>query len=142
MEAQGYKIESNVLYQDNKSTILLTKNGRMSAGKNSNHIKNQVFLVTDKAAQGDVEIKHMGTNTTWGDINTNLVHGQLFRISHHVMMGVTVEYDEDAERRNTHPLLLPQVETVRVSQAVGDLLGKVEVVTSVEKVAMSRPVPK
>ena len=35
MEAQGYTIESNVLYQDNKSTILLAKNGRMSAGKNS-----------------------------------------------------------------------------------------------------------
>ena len=31
METQGYTIESNVLYQDNKSTILLAKNGRMSA---------------------------------------------------------------------------------------------------------------
>ena len=29
MEAQGYTIENNVLYQDNKSTILLAKNGRM-----------------------------------------------------------------------------------------------------------------
>ena len=29
MEAHGYTIESNVLYQDNKSTILLVKNGRM-----------------------------------------------------------------------------------------------------------------
>ena len=39
MEDQGYTIESNVLYQDNKSTILLSKNGRISAGKNSRHIK-------------------------------------------------------------------------------------------------------
>ena len=39
MEAQGYTIENNILYQDNKSTILLAKNGRMSAGKNSKHIK-------------------------------------------------------------------------------------------------------
>ena len=44
MEEQGYTIETNVLYQDNKSTILLDKNGRMSAGKNSKHIKNRDCL--------------------------------------------------------------------------------------------------
>ena len=60
MEAQVYTIGSNVLYQDNKSTILLAKNSRMSAGKNSRHIKNRFFLITDKVAQGDLEIRHMG----------------------------------------------------------------------------------
>ena len=50
MEAQGYTIESNLLYQDNKSTILLAENRRMSAGKNSKHIMNNFFL--DKVAQG------------------------------------------------------------------------------------------
>ena len=32
MEAQGYTIDNNLLYRDNKSTILLAENGRMSAG--------------------------------------------------------------------------------------------------------------
>ena len=41
MEAQGYAIENNILSQDNKLTILLAKNGRMSAGKNSKHTKNK-----------------------------------------------------------------------------------------------------
>ena len=54
MEAQGYTIEYNILYQDNKSTILLANNGRMSAGKNSKHIKNRFFLITDKVVQGDL----------------------------------------------------------------------------------------
>ena len=35
MEEQGYKIDENILYQDNKSAILLEKNGRKSAGKQS-----------------------------------------------------------------------------------------------------------
>ena len=35
MEEQGYTIENNLLYQDNKSTILLAKNGRKSARKKS-----------------------------------------------------------------------------------------------------------
>ena len=33
MEALGYKIEKNILYQDNKSTILLEKNGKRSSGQ-------------------------------------------------------------------------------------------------------------
>ena len=29
MEAQGYTIDDNIFYQDNKSTIFLAKNGRI-----------------------------------------------------------------------------------------------------------------
>ena len=35
MEAQGYKIEENILEQDNKSAIKLEKNGQSSAGPRS-----------------------------------------------------------------------------------------------------------
>ena len=41
MEAQGYTIDSNILFQDNQSTILLAKNGRSYAGKKSKHNKNR-----------------------------------------------------------------------------------------------------
>ena len=33
MEAQGHHIEKNILYQDNKSTILLENNGKRSSSK-------------------------------------------------------------------------------------------------------------
>ena len=33
MEAQGYEIRKNILYQDNKSAILLEINGKRSSGK-------------------------------------------------------------------------------------------------------------
>ncbi len=33
MEAQGYDIQKNILYQDNKSAILLEINGKRSSGK-------------------------------------------------------------------------------------------------------------
>ena len=51
IELQGYSIDSNILFQDNQSTILLAKNGRSSAGKKSNHIKNCYLLITDKVNQ-------------------------------------------------------------------------------------------
>ena len=78
MEAQGYTIESNVLYQDNKSTILLAKNGRMSDGKNSRHIKNWFFLINDKVAQCDLDIRHVGTKSMWDDVNTKPVQEELY----------------------------------------------------------------
>lgn len=33
LEHQGYNIEKNIIYRDNKSTFLLETNGRKSAGK-------------------------------------------------------------------------------------------------------------
>ena len=45
MEAQGYSIDSNILFQDNQSTILLANTGRSSAGKESKHIKNCYLLI-------------------------------------------------------------------------------------------------
>merc|ERR1712086_99050 len=83
MEAQGYTTKNNILYQDNKSTILLAKNGRMSAGKNSKHIKNRFFLIMDEVAQGDLSIQHMGTKNMWADVNTKPVQGLLFRKFRH-----------------------------------------------------------
>jgi hypothetical protein len=39
IESQGYTVEENVLYQENKSTILLANNGRWSSSKRTKHIK-------------------------------------------------------------------------------------------------------
>jgi len=44
IEEQGYEIERNILFQDNKSSILLESNGRKSAGKRSRHINIRYFL--------------------------------------------------------------------------------------------------
>ena len=44
LEEQGYRIERNVLYQDNKSTILLLKNGKRSAGRRSRALNIRYFF--------------------------------------------------------------------------------------------------
>ena len=101
MEAQGYTIESNILYQDNKSTILLAKNGRMSAGKNSKHIHHRFFLVTDKIAKGDLEVKYAPTKQMWGDVNTKPLQRQLFREMRAKIMGVPVDYHTMTMKRGS-----------------------------------------
>jgi hypothetical protein len=54
LEAQGYKIDDNVLYQDNKSSILLETNGRGSSGKQTRHIAVQYFFITDRVKSKEV----------------------------------------------------------------------------------------
>ena len=54
IEAQGYTVEHNILLQDNKSTILLAKNGALSQGKKTKHINVKFFLVKDKIEKGDI----------------------------------------------------------------------------------------
>ena len=128
MEAQGYTIENNILYQDNKSTILLAKNGRMSAGKNRKHIKNSSFLITDKVDQGDLEIQHKGTDKMWADVITKPLQGTRFRILRGKVMGVLAEYNDNVERMRTHPRLMPKIESERILAADGEILEKVAIV--------------
>ena len=142
MEVQGYTIESNLLYQDNKSTILLVKNGRMSAGKNSKHTKNRFFLIMDKVAQGDMSIQHTGTKNMWADVNTKPVQGLLFRKFRHEMVGVPVEYDDDVKRRNTHPMLLPTVGTEMLSIPEKELLREIDVLAPAKQTTTPTKVPK
>jgi hypothetical protein len=45
MEAQGYQIKDHVLFQDNKSTILLEKNGKALSSKRTKNINIRYFLL-------------------------------------------------------------------------------------------------
>ena len=44
IEAQGYKIDKNVIYQDNQSTVRLEVNGKLSSKKKTKHISSRFFF--------------------------------------------------------------------------------------------------
>ena len=77
----------------------------------------------------------MGNKSMWADVNTKPVQGALFRIFLSEMMGVPVEYDDDMERRYTHPLLMPLIESERLSLPDGNILENISVVVPVKKVS-------
>ena len=56
IESQGYEVKENILYQDNKSAILLEKNGRKSAGNRSRALNVCFFYVTDHIEQGNLAV--------------------------------------------------------------------------------------
>ena len=48
LEAQGYGINENILYQDNMSAMLLEKNGKKSSTKNTKHINMCHYFIEDR----------------------------------------------------------------------------------------------
>ena len=86
IEAQGYEIKENVLFQDNKSTILLEENGMKSAGKRSRALNIRYFFITDQVEKGNITIKYCPTEEMWGDFHTKPLQGERFRrFSAHIM---------------------------------------------------------
>ena len=55
------------------------------------------------------------------------------------MMGVSINYDDDVERRRTHPMLLPKVETERMTISDEEMLKEIEVLTPTPKDKKSLP---
>ena len=78
LEAQGYGIDKNLLYQDNMSAMLLEKNGKKSSTKNTNHINVRYYFIKDWVETRDVMIQHCLTEKILGNHLTNTLQGALF----------------------------------------------------------------
>jgi len=78
MEAQGYHVQDNILFQDNKSAILLEKNGKASSSKHTKHINIQYFFITNQVNEGDVSLVWCPTGDMIGDFMTKPLQGALF----------------------------------------------------------------
>ena len=78
LDAQGYHINECVVYQDNKSAILLGENGRASSSKRTRHINIRYYFVTDRANCGEIKLRHCPTAEMLGDYFTKPLQGALF----------------------------------------------------------------
>ena len=79
MEAQGYGIDKNILYQDNMSEILLEKNVNNSRRNNTKHINVRYYFINYRVESGEVVTKHCPTTEMLGYIFTKPLQGALFR---------------------------------------------------------------
>ena len=58
IESLGYTVQSNVLFQENKLTMILEKNGVISNGKRTKYIKDCYLLIVDEIEKRELEIQH------------------------------------------------------------------------------------
>ena len=88
IEAQGYEIDKNILFQDNKSSILLEENGRKSAGKRSRAMNIRYFFITDQVEKGNINIEYCPTDAMIGDFMTKPLQGTKFREFRKAILGM------------------------------------------------------
>jgi hypothetical protein len=88
LEAQGYEVKENIVYQDNQSSILLEKNGRASSSKRTRHINIRYFFVTDRVKSGEVSIDYCPTDDMIADFFTKPLQGAKFRKFRDIIMNV------------------------------------------------------
>ena len=79
MEAQGYKVDNNILYQDNNSTILLLNNGKKSSSKRTRAINIRYFFLTDQIKKGNLSVEYCPTAQMTADFFTKPNQGKLFQ---------------------------------------------------------------
>ena len=87
MEAQGYPIKKNILYQDNKSTILLETNGKRSSSKRTRAINIRYFFLTDQIEKGNLHVEYCPTTEMIGDYMSKPLQGKLFQKFKKKIMG-------------------------------------------------------
>ena len=90
MEAQGYDVKENIIYQDNKSTILLLENGKRSSGKRTRAINIRYFFLTDQHNKGNVRFEYCPTGDMIGNFLTKPLQGKDFKRFRNAIMGTNV----------------------------------------------------
>merc|ERR1712226_1218212 len=58
LTAQGYDVTENVVYQDNKSAILLEQNGTISSLKRTRHINASFYFIKDRIATKEMDVQY------------------------------------------------------------------------------------
>ena len=72
-------MNDTIVYQDNKSTILLEKNSRRSSSQRAKHINIRYFFVTERIEKKELSIKYCPTESMVSDYYTKPLQGGTFQ---------------------------------------------------------------
>ncbi len=102
-EAPSQKLHDTILQecignqpydQDNISTQLLIKNGKMSSGKKTKHIKVKFFSIKDRIDDGEIRVLDCPTKEMWADIMTKLLQGTASRVMQAELINCPGNYED------------------------------------------------
>jgi hypothetical protein len=78
LQCQYYHVLGTVMYQDNKSAILLETNGKRSSSKRTKHINIRYFFITDRIQNQELNIEYCPTGLMIADFFTKPLQGKKF----------------------------------------------------------------
>ena len=86
MGCQGYDVDKNVLYQDNKSTILLENNSKKISSKQTRALKIRYFFLTEQIEKVNLSIEYCPTLDMIGDFMSKILQGKMFQKFYKLIM--------------------------------------------------------
>ena len=98
LQAQGFEMRPSLVFQDNKSAILLKKNGKASSLKRTKHINIRYFFVHDRVDKKELELEHCPNEEMWADVLTKPKQGLAWITFRAQLMGVDIHYNDEKER--------------------------------------------
>jgi hypothetical protein len=105
IEAQGYSVEQNLIFQDIQSTMYLEVNTSLSSSKCTKHIKCRHSFICNKIADGNLEVLYCPTNFMWADVLTKPKQGGPCCLDRSHLKNVPINYDKDTKCLKTNPFL-------------------------------------
>ena len=93
LEARDYGVKENIVFQDNKTAMLLENNGKASSGERTKHINMRNFFITDQIYKGQVKVVWCPTGDMTADFYTKPLQGAMFRNFREKIMGVVSQPD-------------------------------------------------
>jgi hypothetical protein len=109
LEAQGYKIKTNIVYQDNMSTLSL-------GSKRTKHIKAKYFFIRHFHNSGELDLQYCPTEHMWADVLTKPLQGAKFHLMHSFLMNCSIDYSEDHDITYI-PTSLPTLSKNKISSS-------------------------
>jgi hypothetical protein len=86
IEAQGFKVDTNIIYRDNTSSMKLEENGKASSGKRTRHFNIKYFYITDLIQRNDIQIEYCPTEEMVADYMTKPLVGAKFESLRNIIM--------------------------------------------------------
>jgi hypothetical protein len=93
LQAQGYTVSDNIVYQDNQSAMLLENNGRMSSSKRTRHIDIRYFFVTDNIKCNNMRVEYCPTDDMLADFFTKPLQGSKYRRFRAMVLNLPIGID-------------------------------------------------
>ena len=88
MEAQGYILEENIIFQENRISMLMKKNGKQSCGKETMHIDRWYFFIKDRIEKKKLIIEYCPIDEIIGYIFSKTLKGSLFNNFRNIIMKI------------------------------------------------------
>jgi hypothetical protein len=88
---QGYELKT-IIKEDNKSLMLLMKNGRLSSSKRAKHLDIRYFYVQNLIQRGIVKIEYCSTKDMVTDFFTKPLQGKRFRMMRDLILNHSDNY--------------------------------------------------